>query len=526
MTASDPNIESVEPLEGLRGRLAASSPAAIVLWIIAGGTLVRLFVATLVGLDMDGTYSAVMARTPSLSYFDHAPIHYWLIWLSTHLFGSEAPWVVRLPFILLFAGSNWLMFKLGERVHGAAAGLWAVLALNLCGVFTFAFSWFVVPDGPLVFFLLLATLLFSRIVFDGSLSVGEALPHWIAAGAAGGAAMLSKYTGVFFFAGAGLFLLTDPRLRRQLLSVNPWLGSLVGFVVFSPVLIWNAQHHWISFLFQGERATLDRTGGLYHVWASVLGQLGYLAPWFGIWMAYVLVKSAWRGPADRRRWFFVCLAIGPIIVFTLLNALQQGIPHWTMPGWLMVVPLLGIEVTEMSMRMRRRLAQLAIAGLAIVAVGFAALAVQVRTGVLSRAILAVVPIPKLARHDPFADLIDWTPIRTELERRGVLPSTDFVGGLFGIATTKVGYGFGPSYRLLCLCHPRELHHHRFVQDEQAMAGANGVIVVHADEEPIVASYIRDHFERTEPPLHITIERGGVPVLNFSAFRGFGFRPGP
>ena len=57
-------------------------------------------------------------RTLSLGYFDHPPPSWWLAETTAHLAGTEAPCVVRLPFIALFALTTWLMARLGAAMDG------------------------------------------------------------------------------------------------------------------------------------------------------------------------------------------------------------------------------------------------------------------------------------------------------------------------------------------------------------------------------------------------------------------------
>ena len=78
-----------------------------------------------------------------------------------------------------------------------------------------------------------------------------------AVGAAVGAALLSKYTALFFGPVILIWLLAVPELRRWLKSPWPYLGGLVALAIFSPVLIWNADHHWVSFAKQFGRARVD-----------------------------------------------------------------------------------------------------------------------------------------------------------------------------------------------------------------------------------------------------------------------------
>jgi 4-amino-4-deoxy-L-arabinose transferase-like glycosyltransferase len=75
------------------------------LLLILCSTLVRLFLAYAVGLGIDESYMAGVSRQVAWSYFDHPPLHVWLVGFWAKLFG-EHPLTLRIPFIALFAGSN------------------------------------------------------------------------------------------------------------------------------------------------------------------------------------------------------------------------------------------------------------------------------------------------------------------------------------------------------------------------------------------------------------------------------------
>ena len=128
---------------------ATVQPPVCLFLILAAATLVRLGFAAALGLGVDESYMVVSGRTLSLGYFDHPPASWWLAWAASHLAGTEAPIVVRLPFIGLFALSTWLMFRLGAAIAGERAGLWAAVLLNLSPVFGVTSGTWVLPDGPL-----------------------------------------------------------------------------------------------------------------------------------------------------------------------------------------------------------------------------------------------------------------------------------------------------------------------------------------------------------------------------------------
>ena len=80
---------------------------------------------------------------------------------------------------------------------------------------------------------------------------------WLAVGVAVGAALLSKYTALFFGPAILIWLIAVPKLRRWLISPWPYLGGIVAFAIFSPVILWNADHQWVSFIKQFGRARIE-----------------------------------------------------------------------------------------------------------------------------------------------------------------------------------------------------------------------------------------------------------------------------
>src|SRR5258708_25254214 len=162
------------------------SPARAVIFIIAATSLVRIVLAAAVGLCIDESYIAGISREFALSYFDHPPLHIWLVGSWAKVIGDDRAVILRLPFIALFAGSTWLMFRLTAHVFGERAGLWAALALNLAPVFTLSIGSWVLPDGPLMLFALLSVWFVARAIF-ARFAPAELWP-WLAPPAAPGGA--------------------------------------------------------------------------------------------------------------------------------------------------------------------------------------------------------------------------------------------------------------------------------------------------------------------------------------------------
>jgi 4-amino-4-deoxy-L-arabinose transferase-like glycosyltransferase len=479
-----------------------------VLALILVTALLRLSLAGVLGLTVDESYTVAISRQLSLSYFDHPPLHVWLVGVWARLTGSEQPLVLRLPDIVMFAASTWLVYRLTATLFGERAGLWAAVSLNLAPLFTINTGIGIVPDAPLVLFSLLAVLCFSRAVLPPA--PAPAAGSWfVGAGGAMGLALLSKYTAVFPLAALFFYLLScRPRSLRQ---PSPWLAALLVFILFAPVLVWNHAHAWASFAFQGGRAALASFSGARAA-ASVAGQLLYLLPWIAAGALYALARALRRGPADPRGWLFVCLASGPIGVFSLLALWARVLPHWAAIGWLFTLPLLGERLAELETHRPHLLRGLAAATAAILVALGALLAAQAATGWPGRL------IPALAAHDPTLDALDWRELNTTAARLGLARRGIVIATVSWIDAGKADYALSGTLPVLCLSgDPR---HFAYLHEPAAFAGRDALIVAAAGR-PDWLALAAPYFQHLEQGEDIVVGRGGAAALTLHTAWGRG-----
>lgn len=448
----------------------AESAGRWVLAVIALATLVRLGLAGMLPVGVDEAYSIGIARQFSPSYFDHPPLHLWLLGLWAKLWGSEDLLLLRLPFVALGALSSWLIYALGARLFGAVAGLWSMVIFNLAPVFGLAHGALIFPDGPLTAAALATALVVARIVLMPG--EGRRLELWAMAGLMAGLALLSKYHGVLLVLGILLFLVTTREGRRWLLTPGPWLAATIAVTCFVPVLVWNAQHDWASFAFQAGRSRVDGGGGLrpFGPVESLLLQAVYLLPWIAVPLGAFLVRGVASGPDNARRWLLVCLALPPILIFTGLTLLGRGLPHWQMPGWLFTIPLLGEALANVG-RVTRRIA-VGVAVVTALALGVLATVVtmQSRWGSFDQQTLQL-----FAGSDPTDALLSWEAVRPELAARG-LPADDrtFIGTFNWVRAGELNALFGKQIPVLCLC--SDARHFDYLTPPEAYAGWNAILI--------------------------------------------------
>ncbi len=489
-------------------RRPQDNTARLLLLLIAGTLVLRLGAAWALGLGVDESYMVAAGRTLRLGYFDHPPASWWLSWGAAHLFGSEAPVVVRLPFILLFALSTWLMYRLGTLLDGRRAGLWAAILLNLSPVFSLTTGGWVLPDGPLDAALLAAVLCLMQALPRGRL---RSVPWWSGAGVCAGLALFAKYSAVLTIGGAVLYLLTQPAHRRWLRQPHPYCAAMLAAAVFAPVVLWNATHGWASFAFQGARAAAVRLHPLAP-FATLGGEALFVLPWIWLPMLAVLAATLRRGPLFWRDWLLAWLALPPIVGFALVAAWssQRVLFHWAAPGYLMLFPLLGAWVARHldNRHVRRTVAGTA----ALLVAAVAVIAVQVRTDWLHPLVAAFAP-----RQDPDLQAIDWTSLRPALAARGLLGRPGLVIGATNWRDAgKIAIALGPDVPVICLS--ADARQFGFGITPADVIGQDVLILAPEHADRIAAEYGR-LFATIEPLPPIPILHAGRDIATVSVFLG-------
>ena len=405
-----------------------------VLGIILVSLALRTAMAAGLGLGIDESYMVAAGRSFSLGYFDHPPASWWLAWAAAHLAGSEAPIIVRLPFLLLFCLTIWLVYRLTTRLYGPRAGVWAALCLCVSPVFGFTAGSWVLPDGPL-----LCALAGSGLCLVHALEDGRRWRWWLGAGLCAGLALFAKYSAALTLLGALVGLLTLREGRRALATPAPWVGALLAVAIFTPVIVWNATHGWASFAFQGGRAAAVRLHPLAPL-VVLAGEALFVLPWLWVPMMLEFARGLARGPAGRRDWLLCCLAAPPIILFVVVAFWSPRVLfHWASPGYLFLFPLLGRELAALSAtgsRLPRRLLAPAAALFALACISAGA------QGLVNW-------LPRVAGAEA-AQAMDWTPLGPELTARGLDRPGLLLAGIRWHECGKLDYALGRAHKLLCL----------------------------------------------------------------------------
>lgn len=307
--------------------------------LIAGTTVARLAVAAIAPLTPQEAYYWTWSRFPDWSYFDHPPLASYGIREATHLLGQSS-FGIKSAAVAWSLGWNLLWAGLmSDMFNDRRVTFWSLLALNL----TLLYELYGVgstPDGPLLFGWIGVIWAVWRAARTGE---GK---WWYVAGVFLGWACLGKYAGVLLIPVVGLYLLTVPAQRRWLKRPQPYAALLIAALMFSPVIIWNAQHDWVSVAFQSTRRLGEMGGFKPRFFALLLiTQFLLLTPYLfslslgAVWRA----RRAWTTRRiESQQWLLLLSALIPMTVFVAASFRTNAKNNWLIPAWWSLV-ILGMH---------------------------------------------------------------------------------------------------------------------------------------------------------------------------------------
>ncbi|MGA7071913.1 glycosyltransferase family 39 protein [Bradyrhizobium sp.] len=210
---------------------------------VAALVLLRLVGAAWTPLTFDEAYYWIWSKHLAFGYYDHPPGVALVIRLGTMIAG-DTEFGVRLVSILLALPMSFAVYRTAEILFGGQrVAATATILLNVT-LMAAVGTLIVTPDSPLLVASSFVLFFLAKVLESGRGA------WWLAVGAAAGAALASKYTAMFFGPAILIWLISSPKLRTWLASPWLYLGGLVALIVFSPVILWNADHGWVSFIKQ------------------------------------------------------------------------------------------------------------------------------------------------------------------------------------------------------------------------------------------------------------------------------------
>ncbi|MCX8081839.1 MAG: glycosyltransferase family 39 protein [bacterium] len=299
-------------------------------------TLIRLYLAYTIGLGVDEAHYIQYALQPALSYYDHPPMVGYLIRFFIITIGKSLI-TVRMPAIIAGTGTALMLFYTGKLLYGTKAGFWTVVIFNCIPLFSSIGGIAIVPETILSLFWLIILFLMWQIYLTGKHYL------WYLTGIIAGLSLLTKYTAFVIYPSILLFILTVPSMRRWMRKKEPYIGFLISTIMFIPVIIWNYENYWASFIFQFSHGLGEKRFFNIEMFLKNIGaQAGVFSPFIFFFLVYVIIITVRQAvKKDVKALLLTSFSLPVILLFTYSGMSNEVLPHWLAVGYLTILPAAG-----------------------------------------------------------------------------------------------------------------------------------------------------------------------------------------
>ena len=290
--------------------------------------VIRLLVAPHLGLGADEAHYLIYALNLDWSYFDHPPLVGWTQYLFTSLFGIDELGARISAIAIGFFTSLFLYRLLYQIDNDAKKSLIGVVALH--GAFIFnALFFMLMPDTLL--FLFIVPIIFATIALERE----NSLKNWLTVGVLLGLSGLSKYTAVLFIVPIVLYFLLKKRFDI-FFDAKILVAFGVALFIISPVIYWNMQSGWESFIYQSNHVMGEHIN-LKGFTTSIGAQFGTYNPLL-FPVAFYGLYRAFKSHNDT---LFLSALFGLVLfLFFSYNSLYKtALPHWSALFYLLFIPI-------------------------------------------------------------------------------------------------------------------------------------------------------------------------------------------
>jgi 4-amino-4-deoxy-L-arabinose transferase-like glycosyltransferase/membrane-associated phospholipid phosphatase len=293
-------------------------------------------------LSEDEAYQWLWSKNLALSYYSKPPMIAYTQFLGTSVWG-DTEFGVRFFSPVIAATLSILVLRFFAANAATAAGFWLVLVLNCTPILAVGGTLLTV-DPLLVLFWTAAMVAGWRAVQpDGRTA------HWAWSGLWMGLGFLSKYTAALQIICFAIYFLMRREARMHLRRSGPYIALAIVALCTIPVIIWNAQHNWITVEHVASNAARSDAWRptLKFFWEFLGAEFGLLNPFFFIGTIWAML-AFWRWPQRTALWDYAFCMGGPLFLgYMLFTFYKRVFPNWIAAA---IVPLFCLMVLYWQQR--------------------------------------------------------------------------------------------------------------------------------------------------------------------------------
>ncbi|MEM8960726.1 MAG: glycosyltransferase family 39 protein [Acidobacteriota bacterium] len=465
------------------------------------------------------------------AYYSKPPLIGWLNAVGRWLFGVETA-VVR--------GGAWVLAVISTVASGLCAHalfrdrritLLTMLILTIMPLSAVG-SMLMTTDIPLIACWALWMWLVAKALFSGPPPTAESIPDagrrraWLWSGVVLGIGLLGKYAMAYHVLTLVLFFAVAAEHRRWLRFWQPWASVVIGFVLFSPVLWWNASQGWVGARHVAEQAGATKGFQLTLRWLGefIGAQIGLVSPVLFVVMMMAMVRligDLRRGRSrDLRPQIFLVATMTPIVLIVAKSLQDKVQANWAATGWLGGGLLAAWylvkrwdEATDTRARGRVR------------CLGVWALGTAVVLSMLAFNLQVVQQIFDLPPgRDPAKKVIGWRTLGQETSRRLLrMPNPDetfIFTPRYQLASALAFYTEGQP-RTININLGRRMNQYDLWEGVEGKTGWDAIYVVETSRDEL-PTWLADDFAHHLPPETVDLVHAGTVYRTMTLWRLYGF----
>lgn len=327
-----------------------AAPAREAQWLrlgyLATGALLLLRLAYLasgkIELTQDEAYQWLWSKHLDWSYYSKPPLIAVAQFIGTHLWGDNE-FGVRFLSPVIAAILSILVLRFMAREAGGRVAFITLIIVSVTPLMALGATIMTVDPLSVLFWV---CALMAGWRASGAQGTTR---QWMWAGLWIGLGFLSKYTNYLQLISWLFFFALWPPARSHLRKPGPYLGLMVSLLCCLPVVIWNAQHGWITVHHVANDAHYGEKSHRTYVLDFFLSETAVLHPFFFVGMLWSAV-AFWRtGRRDPLQLYLFSMG-APVFILYLCWSFHSRIqPNWIAPS---VIPLFCLMTIYWARRLR------------------------------------------------------------------------------------------------------------------------------------------------------------------------------
>lgn len=472
--------------------------------LVAVFLAIRLWTQFNSGLVGDEAYYWMWGQHPAPSYFDHPPLHAWLLGLVSLV--SWHPFAVRALTWGSLAIVAWVFWSWSRRLAPNEPQLWfwRAAAIYLASPLFFVLTGGAYNDHLLVALSLSAVHCFAVYVERVEADAPGSKRWLFAAAAVLGLAVLTKYNAVFVGIGFAATFLIRPKLRPLVLTPAPWLAAALAIGLQAPVFWWNFTEGGGSYRFHlADRWHIEP--GLH--WINLLRFAGLsILLWspFLVWPLIRLIGApkVTGFPAAVRSvalWTFAASTL----VFSVTAIVLDAFFYWNIVALVSVTALLA-SFTNWWLRLLHYAFGLVVAIIALVH-------------------LTVIPTAFLLGTKDYGSAInyDWRVVAEHMRAQAAEHPDALLAATRYSTTAQLGAALGTTDVVQL---SPDFSNWDIWQKDRDFTGHSALILVDEEDGHHRYEYLEAHFETLTELDRFDIVRLGQPIYPWRIMLGEGWKP--